>query len=405
LAHFGQTGADARNLIRAIASLYEAGHYEQAFTQATRALERDPISTNLHYFRGLSALNLDRHDDVAHHVEVLLQFAPDDSRAHHLAALHHLRHGQFKVAAQHLQDAIYLNPNCPLYHRLAAATAAATGKIKEARAHIQTALQLDPADADTIHYAVELQRRSETAAWQSWERIQRLTDALALDPNHAPIHVSLGTTYLDELDLPKEAEAHFREALRLDPHNRNAQRFLFTSVGKQRLIYRVISIPSRAFEWVGRVRAGLHLQPWGIIFVLIGIKLIALLAFWLFIATIIFWPPAKVYEWLILQETRSGAATANWRLRLRALLHRWPFAVRFSLFAAAITAFWILIIRQFSASYQLSIVGLSIFVGIHFLFTLLSIGCRKIRSRFGHRQARKRLALDSSLPPLPIILS
>ena len=58
---------------------------------------------------------------------------------------------------------------------------------------------------------------------------------------------------------------------------------------------------------------------------------------------------------------------------------------------------------QFSTSYKSTIIGLSIFVGIHFLFTLLSIGCRKIRSKFGHRQARKRLALESSPPPLPIV--
>jgi tetratricopeptide (TPR) repeat protein len=395
--------ADARNLLPAIASLYDAGHYEQAFTQATRALELEPNSAILHYYRGLSALNLDRPRDLAHHVEVLLQSAPDDPIAHHLAALHFHRIRKFKQAAQHIQDAINLDPNSPVYHRLAAAIAASTGKFKEAKAHIQTALQLDPTDADTIHYSVELQSISETTASQAWQRIQRLTDALALDPNHAPIHLSLGNIYLDELDLPREAEAHFRESLRLDPRNRAAQRYLFKAVGKQRFIYRVISIPSRAFDWLGRVLEGLRIQPWRIIFFLIGIKFVALLALWLFFATIIFWPPAKIYEWLLLQETRQGAATAEWRLRLRALLHRWPFSVRFSIFAAAITAFWILILGQFSTSYKSTIITLSIFVGIHFLFTLLSIGCRKIRSKFGRHQARKRLAVESSSPLPPVL--
>jgi tetratricopeptide (TPR) repeat protein len=400
LAQFEQPVAGARNLIPAIATLFNAGHYEQAFTHATRALELDPNSACLHYYRGLAALNLKRPHDLLHHVQVLLQIAPGDSRAHHLAALHFHRLRKSKLADKHIQEAIIIDPACSIYHRHAAAIAAGANKIQKARAHIQTALQLDPTDPDSIHCAVQLQSLSETAAWQSWQRIQRLHDALALDPNNAAIHVSIGNIYLEELDRPKEAEAHFRDSLRLDPRDRDAQRLLFRAVGKQRLIYRVISIPSRALDWLGQCARGLRLQPWRIIFVLFGFKIIVILAFWLIIATIIFWPPAKAYEWLLLQETRSGAATAEWRLRLKALLHRWPFPVRFGVFAAALSAFWILIIRQFSASYKTSIIALSTFVGIHFFFTLLSIACRKLRSKLGHRQARKRLALDSTTPPL-----
>ena len=380
-----------QNLVAAIEGLYAAGHYEQVFTQATRGLEADPESPDLHYYRGLASLHFKRREELRSHTEFLLRTAPDDSRGHQLAALHELSRQKYQVAEKHIEEAINLHPTCSVYHRQAAAIAAAGQKLKKAEAHIKTALELDPQDADSIRFAVELRGLSEKRAWQAWERIQRLKEALAIDPNNAEVHCSIGSIYLDDLDDPKEAEAHFREALRLDPRDRDTQKLLFRAVGQQRLIYRVISIPSRCFGWMSQVRQGLAIQPWRIIFVIFAFKLIAVGLAWLFAVTCVFWPAGKIYEWLLLADTRAGAGTAEWHLRMKGMLLRWPFAVRFGIFAGIISVFWILLFRYYAGSYKTAMFMLGVFVGIHFFATFLSVGLKKMRAALGRRKARKRM--------------
>ena len=375
-----------QNLAAAIESLYAAGHYDQVFVQATRGLEAEPESPDLHYYRGLASLHLKRAEELRSHIDFLLQAAPDDSRGHQLAALHELSRRKYRVAEKHIEEAINLYPTCSVYHRQAAAIAAAGQKLKKAEGHIKTALELDPQDADSIRFAVELRGLGETRAWQAWERIQRLTEALAIDPNNAEVHCSIGSVYLDDLDQPKEAEGHFREALRLDPRDRDTQKLLFRAVGKQRLIYRVISIPSRCFGWIGQLGQGLRIQPWRIIFVIFGFKLIAAGLVWLLAASLVFWPAGKIYEWLLLEETRAGAGTAEWHLRMKRLLLRWPFAVRFGIFAGIISIFWIVLFRYFADSYKAAIFVLGVFVGIHFFATFLSLGLKKMRAALGRRK-------------------
>jgi hypothetical protein len=131
----------------------------------------------------------------------------------------------------------------------------------------------------------------------------------------------------------------------------------------------------------------LRLAPWRAIFLVFGIKFIALAFLWLAAASFIFWPAAKAYEWLLLEETRAGAASSDWLLRCKRILLRWPFGARFSIFALLILGFWIFLLQKFAPSLQVGLIAFGSFVGVHFLFTLLSIGCKKMRAAWGRRKA------------------
>jgi tetratricopeptide (TPR) repeat protein len=267
------------------------------------------------------------------------------------------------------------------------------GYFHKAKTHAETAVALDPVDAENIRISVEVKRLVERENWQAWLRVQQLESALALEPNNAHLHESLGTIYLYELDRPREAEICLREALRLDPRDRDRQRLLFKAVGQQRLIYRVISLPSRAFARLKLiVKYIVKEKPGAIFWFIVGYKFVALALVWLASVTVVFWPAAKVYEWLLLEETRSGADTKLWHLRVKRFFTRWPFTLRFGVFAVVICAFWIILFRQYFDTWKKSFFALSVFVGVHFLATGLSVAVKAARSALGRRKANLDLA-------------
>ena len=52
---------------------------------------------------------------------------------------------------------------------------------------------------------------------------RELERVLALAPNHAAAHYTLAVLLRDELGHHGQADEHFREYLRLDPHGRHAE--------------------------------------------------------------------------------------------------------------------------------------------------------------------------------------
>jgi tetratricopeptide (TPR) repeat protein len=87
---------------------------------------------------------------------------------------------------------------------------------------LREAVKLDSSRAPYhFHLGLALIRNPRTRR----EAIEHLTKAAELEPYNAQIRVKMGMLY-KEAGLQKKAEAHFREALSLDPDNRIAKREL-----------------------------------------------------------------------------------------------------------------------------------------------------------------------------------
>ena len=376
--------------VEALQGLYAAGHYEQVLTQGRLVLERDPQDEFAHYLLSLALIQLDRTQDAFLHIDALLTHQPNWSATHHAASLGFKKLRRYQDAWIHIQNAIRLEPTTATYHTLAAVLALQRHDWDQARESIATARRLDPNDPDVIRLAVEIQGINQTTARQAWERIRELEQGLMVDPNNPGLHASIGYIYLDELDQPHHAEQSFRDALLRDPGDKDNQKALFRAIGQQRLIYRLLSIPSRAFVWLGNWFRGASIQPWRYIFLVIAFKVVFAYLIWLVLVTVLFWPPAKFYQWLLISEIECVAESSERQLRFKRALNRRPFWLRFLACVGLVLAFWFALFATLGIV-TTGFVVLAVFVGIHFVITLGLWLTGKARSSFGRRAAQRNV--------------
>jgi hypothetical protein len=187
----------------------------------------------------------------------------------------------------------------------------------------------------------------------------------------------MGGVYLVDLDSPPEAERHFREALRMEPGNRDYQRNLFQAVAKRSLVYRLFSLPSRTYTWLGQVAHGIALQPWRLLFLIIGFKAVVGFFFWLGLVTVLFWPGGKVYEWLLVSEIKRGSAASNAELRAWFWFRRWPRWARFTTFLTINLALWGGLFAALKFPLTVGYAFVASVMAIHLLFVSVAWGIRR----------------------------
>jgi Tfp pilus assembly protein PilF len=188
-------------------------------------------------------------------------------------ALHHLAACQFHLPDRHrdsletINGAIAIEPNEPDHHILRAFILCVLDRPKEALAAAQTARQLAP--VSDAAFTAEAQAHLQMARWAEAERAARqalaldadnstaanqlaqalrlqnkmaenaghLAGMLARDPEDPYTHANAGWAALQR-GAHREAEVHFREALRLNPEFDSAREGLLNSFRARSPIYR-----------------------------------------------------------------------------------------------------------------------------------------------------------------------
>jgi tetratricopeptide (TPR) repeat protein len=380
-----------------LSNLLSAGNLERVEREAKRFLEIDPEDCDAHYYLTLAAIDLAKVDLARQHLGFLLSREPEELRTQIAAACFYAKIEDWRRLREHVHAGLRLNSDNAFLYRLAAIADLKELKLDQAKHHISRARQLDPDDADIAHLHIRIHGAGESDATSALRQLDQYRKALALDPANAAVHNSMGDVYLDDLDDPAEAEIHYREALRFDPGDRDYQRDLFNAVAKRSLIYRLFSIPSRAFAWLKLLGYTIRYQPWRLIFLVIGFKLVIAYFCWLFIATALFWPGCKVYEWLLVSEIKAGADASISELRAWHWIRRWPVWVRFSAFLLANAAIWGAIFYLLGVSLATGYAFVGVVTGIHFALVVALWLVKRLSAASAKRAARRR----KTPPPLP----
>ncbi len=320
--------------------LLDSGNHERTVSESLRFLEQDPSDANAHFCIACAYIDQKLTAKARPHVDALISLDPEASNAHLAAIFYYQALKKMRMVKKHAAEGMRLDPENPVFFYYAAIVETSQMRFKKARSFIDEALRLDPDDTDCLNLKIRLSSVDETSAEDSWRRVDELNDALQLDPHDSALHSSLGDVYLDELDSPAEAEFHFREALKSDPKNRSNQRDLFSAVAKRNFLYRLLSIPSRTFTWLGYVIVGIFKQPWRLLFLIIGFKFVLAFIAWLLVATFLFWPAGKVYEWLLVSELKAGTRTSMSKMKLWHSFQRRPRWLRFGLFVIIISGLY-----------------------------------------------------------------
>ncbi len=379
-------------------TLLATGNLERVHAEARRFLSLDPGDFYAHYYAALALIDLKRFAEAKGHLDFLRSAQPDSPSTRFAAVAFHTGAEHWREAAREAAEGMRVAPELACFPYYAAIADLNRLRLPAAREHIARARTLDPDDADIANLYISIHGLEKTSAEDGLRRLDDYAEALRLDPANAGLHHSMGQVCLDPLDDPAAAEAHFREALRLDPSMRLYQSDLFEAVARRSLLYRTLSIPSRTFAWVAAFGRVVVAQPWRLILLLIGFKVVAAFLLWLAVATFVLWPGGKVYEWLLVSEIRDAAALSDARLRLRFRLHRLPRWLRFFAFLVVCALGWLGLFALLGASLKVA-AGLlllpALFAATHFAFVAIASFLRRWQA---HRARARRRAIP---PPLP----
>ncbi len=218
--------------------------------------------------RGLQLKQLGRYADAESAFKEALAQDPNDAFAlHQLAGCQWQIPGRHKDALQTIDQAIAVEPNESSHHVLRAFILCVLDRAQEALAAARTALGFDP--NDSAAFAAEAQAHLQMEKWPLAEQSARqalaldadnstaanqlaqalrlqnklaenaahLAGMLARDPEDAFTHANAGWAALQR-GAHREAETHFREALRLDPDFEYARDGLLNSFRARSPIYR-----------------------------------------------------------------------------------------------------------------------------------------------------------------------
>ena len=370
-------------------NLLQAGNLERLESEAKRILALDPEETTAHYYLALASIDLKKFQEAKRHLDHLLTAEPDSVRSHILAVCFFGSIENWPMVRHHVAEGLSQNPGVAYFYQYAAIADLRQMKIKDAQRHIAKARELSPDDADIVNLYLRIHGVTETSADEALRRLEEFRNALQLDPHSAPLHQSIGDIYLSDLEEPEEAERFFREALRIDPANRLYQRDLFDAVAKRSIIYRLFSIPSRTFTRLYFFGKGLAHQPWRILFLILGFKLVIVFFLWLLLSTLLFWPGGKVYEWLLVSEIKNGTDTSLAGLRAWFWLRRWPRWVRFGLFIIANLILWGGLFAAINVPVGKGYVCVAIVTAIHVFFVYVFWNQRRLRAVTAKRKSQR----------------
>ncbi|QDU87656.1 invasion protein regulator [Pirellulimonas nuda] len=205
----------------------------EAQRELGQALAQQPDSAEAHALLAICRAQQKAYDDATELSQRAVGLAPDSAPIRYLAAQVALMRNDLPVAQCLATEAIELNPHDADYFALRAQVSVARSAWREAMVDLKFALQLEPDNALALNLLSVAQRGvGDTTAGR-----QTLTEALRRDPENAWSHANLGWSHLERGEL-KDAERHFREAIRLEPSLESARQGVLETVKAKAPPYR-----------------------------------------------------------------------------------------------------------------------------------------------------------------------
>ena len=389
------------------------------------------LYTQLNHF--LSSGQWQRAKEV---LETLLSTQPESAWLHHRMGITLYNLGDYKGSEVHYKKTIATQPDFADAYNGLAHLYLAMGRTGTAEDNIRKALSLDPEDEDnwiifghlSLHFqdphkaiecankALELdpdnlgardiltRARAELGDHQKitpHQQIQEYQQILELAPENDLAHSRIGSVYFNELKDYESAEQHFRSAIKLDPDDKDNQKLLVLALRKRDPILRFLWSPLTPALWILSLLEWAWDNKWPLIFVIFITKYLVVLG--VSIALIfftIFWPLAKIYEYLTISDLHQKMGKITFYEGPFAGIHRLKFKTRFFLFVLIMALFWTTIFMLFSHEITknkiVTIGGIVIIIGVIIVYGYSWFSFFK-NLLTNHFRKRKNKKLDTSL--------
>ena len=377
--------------------LLQSGNNERTIQAANQVLSQNPLDEDAHYCLAIAFSEDEQPKQAKPHVDFLLEHHPEAENTHIAACVLAYHREKWRQLGKHAEEGRRLRPDDSRFHYYLALSAGFQLKTKKAIEHIERSLALDPSNSTAIAFRVRLRSLSfkNENAKATWKNVRELESALALDAEDPSLHSALGDFYLGNLDNPKQAEHHYRHALLADPTNTSFQRDLFESVAKRSLLYRVLHLPTRNFQFWRRVPTLLRYKPGYVLFFVFGLKFLSVYFGWLILATFAFWPASKIYEFLLVSEIKAGSKASFNTIRTWHRLQQWPFWIRFSAFLLFLGCLYVGLFLYLNLPIVESLVFLLGFAAVHYLLIAISRGSKFLRAQMAKKRINRHELIDN----------
>lgn len=214
--------------------LLQQRRYEDAERELRTALALDPDNSHLQLLLAICLIEQEKIEEAERSIQMVIHQEPDNDYALYILAKIKLFQEEDKTAESLLKNAVQLAPNEPDYYGLLASIYLQKKDFKQALDFAEQGLVVDSENILCLNMRstslLKLKRKDE--AFQTIEK------ALEKDPENEYTHVNFGWGKL-ERGQHKEALAHFREALRLNPNSEAAKAGLVETMKAKYWFYRL----------------------------------------------------------------------------------------------------------------------------------------------------------------------
>ncbi len=216
--------------------LTSSGQWDRVLAAARDWLAEDPDCAEAHRHAAQALVNLERDGEALPHLQKALVANPNSAFMHRLASVACFQQKLQRRADHHVEEALRLAPRDPMNWYHLARMRYKNGALDTAARHAERARELDPENADILNL-LALCRRGTSA-----ERVADYTRALELDPQNAIVLNNLGVLHLNEQKYARAAD-YFRQALAINPRDKNTQDNLEKAVRGTDPLYRLLRWP------------------------------------------------------------------------------------------------------------------------------------------------------------------
>jgi len=214
--------------------LKQLGRYEEAAKAFMEALAQEPNDAfALHQLAGCQWRIPEQRKEALETIDRAIAIEPVEAEHHVLRAFILCALDRPKESLESTRMALTIEPNDSLAHTAEAQAYLQMENWPLAERSAREALALDADNTGAANQLAQALRLQNKLA----ENAEHLAGMLARDPEDAFTHANAGWTELQR-GRHQEAEAHFREALRLDPDFEYAREGLLTSFRARSPLYR-----------------------------------------------------------------------------------------------------------------------------------------------------------------------
>lgn len=344
-AELGDGGVVEESLHNQLNHFISSGQWERAREVAGTLLSQQPDSAWLHDQMGDILYKLESYPESEKHYKRAVGLMPDYAPAFFGLARVYMALGRNGVAEDNIRRCLSLDPSDAYAWLLLGHLHLTFEAPEKAEECAETALRLDPECIAAVNLRASARGEKKGAHKASAdEQIREHTSVLEADPENDIAHMYIGMVYHDELKDYLKAEGHFRKALGIDPHDKDYQRLLISTLRKLDPLLKILWSPVDLvlkilsfFDWCWD-------KKWPLVFCLLlapVMKFLFVFAIGLAVVFFVFiWPVIKTYEWFTLVEVHKKMGKLAIYDGPFAWLHRMSFIKRCSLFAVLFVLFW-----------------------------------------------------------------